>query len=91
MTHLTIPGGEMVSDPYSCEDNLMRIFLNFTDPAEPRLSRNLTIDFSSQENESGEVLYWISGISAYLQTEFSNNDENDATVYSYLVSRNLEI
>ena len=70
----------MVSDPYSCEDNLMRIILNFTDPAEPRLSRNLTIDFSSQENESGEVLYWISGISAYLQTEFSNNEENDATV-----------
>ena len=80
MTHLTIPEREMVSDPYSCEDNLTRIFLNFTDPAEPRLSRNLTIDFSSQESESGDVLYWISGISAFLQTEFSNNDENDATV-----------
>ena len=80
MTHLTIPEGEMVSDPYSCEDNLTRIFLNFTDPTEPRLSRNLTIDFSSQESESGDVLYWISGISAFLQTEFSNNDENDATV-----------
>ena len=80
MTHLTIPEAEMVSDPYSCEDNLTRIFLNFTDPADPRLSRNLTIDFSSQESESGVVLYWISGISAFLQTEFSNNDENDATV-----------
>lgn len=90
MTHLTIPGGEMASDPYSCEDNLMRMFLNFTDPAEPRLSRNLTIDFSSQENESGEVLYWISGISAYLQTEFSNNDENDATDDEYIELRSVE-
>ena len=70
----------MVSDPFSCEDNLMRIFVNFTDPAEPRLSRNLTIDFSSQEDASGKVHYWISGISAFLQTEFSNNDDNDATV-----------
>ena len=70
----------MVSDPFSCEDNLMRIFVNFTDPAEPRLSRNLTIYFSSQEDASGNVHYWISGVSAFLQTEFSNNDDNDATV-----------
>ena len=78
MTHLSLPGGEIVSD--SCEDNLMKIFLNFTDPTEPRLKRNLTINFSSQEDASGEVHYWISGISAFLQTEFSNNDDNDATV-----------
>ncbi len=77
MTHLSLPGGEIVSDPFSCEDNLMKIFLNFTDPTEPRLKRNLTINFASQEDASGEVHYWISGISAFLQTEFSNNDDND--------------
>ena len=80
MTHLLLPGGEIVSDPFSCEDNLTRIFVNFTAPAEPRLSRNLTIEFSSQEDVSGKVQYWISGVSAFLQTEFSNNDDNDATV-----------
>ena len=89
MTHLSLPGGEIVSDPLSCEDNLMKIFLNFTDPTEPRLKRNLTINFSSQEDASGEVHYWISGISAFLQTEFSNNDDNDATVIVPTLLRKL--
>lgn len=88
MTHLSLPGGEIVSD--SCEDNLVKIFLNFTDPTEPRLKRNLTINFSSQEDASGDVHYWISGISAFLQTEFSNNDDNDATDDEYIELRSVE-
>ena len=57
MAHLSLPeAGTSVSESQSCGEDSMRWLLNFTDPSEARLSRNLTVDFASRRDEAGNIL-----------------------------------
>ena len=44
------------------------------------ISNRIFYKISLLWSEDGDLYYWISGVSAFLQTEFFDNYDNDATV-----------